>query len=150
MLMMMMMELREFLRKGSVVTQGTQYYDYVAVLELKCYHYMGLVPDKLSSRSLRTPHDVVVAVPVGGFVLLHSTVLVGLQAGKVPADGSLPLARMVQAGIVRSGPGGRTVRRHRGVGLGRRQRRHLTEQISQIVHLRRVGSVKRLDRFISY
>lgn len=101
---------------------------------------MWLDPDKLSSRCLRTPHDVVVAVPVGGFVLLHSTVLVGLQAGKVPADGSLPLARMVQAGIVRSGPGGRTVRRHRGVGLGRRQRRHLTEQISQIVHLaRRLG-----------
>lgn len=141
MMMMVMMELREFLRKGSVVTQGTQYYDYVAVIGLKCYHYMGLVPDKLSNRSLRTPHDVVVAVPVGGFVLLHSTVLVGLQAGKVPADGTLPLARMVQAGIVRSGPGGRTVRRHRGVGLGRRQRRHLTEQISQIVHLRRVGSV---------
>lgn len=80
-------------------------------------------------------HDVVIAVPVSSFVLLHSTVLVGFHAGKVPADGPLTLAR-IQARIVRSGSGGRLPvhRRHRTIGLGRRQRRHLSEQISQVIH----------------
>lgn len=59
----------------------------------------------------------------------------GFHAGKVPADGPLTLAR-IQARIVRSGSGGRLPvhRRHRAIGLGRRQRRHLSEQISQVIH----------------
>lgn len=57
----------------------------------------------------------------------------GVHAGKVSTDGPLPLAR-VQSGIVRSGTGGRSVGRNRRIRLGRRQRRHLTKQISQVVH----------------
>lgn len=116
--------------KSSVVTRHKRYVAwFVEVL------ITSARSNQPASSSLRTPHDVVIAVPVSSFVLLHSTVLVGFHAGKVPADGPLTLAR-IQARIVRSGSGGRLPvhRRHHAIGLGRRQRRHLSEQISQVIH----------------
>lgn len=89
---------------------------------------------------LRTPHDVIVAVPVGRLELLHRAVLVRSHAGKVPADGPLPLAARVHPSVGSAGTvcsPGRTSRgqsRPGGFRRGQRGGGHLTKQITEIVH----------------
>lgn len=85
---------------------------------------------------LRTPHDVVVAIPVGRFKLLHRAILVRPHAGKVPADGPLPLARVYHSsGGTSAGPSIRAATiQPRSGGFRRRQRGHLAKQIAEIVH----------------
>lgn len=84
---------------------------------------------------LRTPHDVVVAVPVSRFKLLHGAVLVRSHAGKVPTDGPLPLPRVhhhataVGPGVPSSSTRASRAQPRSG-GFRRRQRGHLAKQIT--------------------
>lgn len=85
---------------------------------------------------LGTPHDVVVAIPVGRFKLLHRAILVRPHTGKVPADGPLPLARVHHSsGGTSAGPSiwAATIQPRSG-GFRRGQRGHLAKQIAEIVH----------------